>query len=161
MNFSRFEKNISIEVQAVDSLGQTLLQRIKDLLGTRTDISKEQFFRAIGRPTPSWRSEFWSGKRTINNLRLVVRIAKFFNVPVGYLLNEQGAEQDPRTVSMMGLWADLRDPLDRDAVVGLAIQLKRRQDAAAGGSTEPPAETNNRGPRNSGAKNAHPQVKRR
>jgi hypothetical protein len=49
----------------MDPVGARLLQRIQGLLATRPDLKDRTIFgRRIGRPTPSWLSEFLNGKRT-------------------------------------------------------------------------------------------------
>lgn len=156
---SRFEKNISLQLFPVDAIGDTLLQRIQSLLKTRPDLSKAEFFRLIGRPTPSWASEFWSGKRTTNNLRLVIRIARFFKVPVAYLLDEPGPPTDPTTVSLLGVLGALEDA-DREALLQVALSFQRRAEAAAGQAGQR-NEPTDRGGRNTGGSNAHPRGKRR
>jgi transcriptional regulator with XRE-family HTH domain len=79
----------------MDPVGARLLQRIQGLLATRPDLKDRTIFgRRIGRPTPSWLSEFLNGKRTTNDLRLVLKIAKVFGVSVGYLLGESEPERE-------------------------------------------------------------------
>jgi transcriptional regulator with XRE-family HTH domain len=81
--------------ERMDPVGARLLQRIQGLLATRPDLKDRTIFgRRIGRPTPSWLSEFLNGKRTTNDLRLVLKIAKVFGVSVGYLLGESEPERE-------------------------------------------------------------------
>jgi transcriptional regulator with XRE-family HTH domain len=129
----------------VDGIADVLLQRIRALLAARPDVSRRDFARAIGRPTPSWISEFFAGKRTTNDFRLVVRMARFFGVPVGYLLNEADREMDAATASLLGAWRDLREP-NRNAVLQLALHLRSQQGGPAplgppDGLTAPTART--------------------
>lgn len=133
---SRYEKNISLQLgqMKVDALGRLLLARIQDLLRTRPDVTPEYFFRAIGRPTASWRSEFLAAKRTTNDLRLVLKIAKFFGVPCGYLLGESHAPDDPQLLSLQGLWPDL-GPHERETLLLMATRFRG---SAGGGSHGPP-----------------------
>jgi transcriptional regulator with XRE-family HTH domain len=131
ITISQREKIFSVNLRPVDDLGRMLLQRIRELLAARADINRNDFARRIGRPTPSWISEFFAGKRTTNDLRLVVKMAKVFSVPVGYLLNETGPEMDATTLSLFGVWRDLHDPHDREAVLQLALTLKAREEQAA------------------------------
>ena len=123
IGISRVEKYISGTLLPVDALGATLLQRVKDLLATRADMSRREFGRAIKRPTASWISEFFGGKRTTNDLRLVLRMARVLRVPVSHLLNESGDVTDARTLSLMGAWKDL-DERQQKAVLRLALDLR-------------------------------------
>jgi transcriptional regulator with XRE-family HTH domain len=108
-----------------DQVGATLLQQIESLLEQRPEEDEQRLFHAIGRNTPSWRSEFLSGKRTTNDLRLVIAIARFFRVTVSYLLNEQPDSTDAATVTLLAAWRSLPSKRDRDAVLHLAIELAR------------------------------------
>jgi transcriptional regulator with XRE-family HTH domain len=116
----------------VDATGRVLLQRIQELLAARSDLTKADFFNAIGRPTASWRSEFLAGKRTTNNLRLVMRIAKFFGVPIAYLLGESEPERDAALIAVISAWPELDDASKR-VVMNSALMLKGRVGAPANG----------------------------
>lgn len=137
---SRFKKLFSLQVDrvAIDSVGRTLLARISELLAQRTDVTRPQFLRAIGRPTPSWGSEFFNGQRTTNNLRLLLKIAKYFGVSVGYLLNEGDNELDTGAVTLLAAWEDM-DEAPRRAILNMALTLKGRSVVPRNGqSPEPP-----------------------
>lgn len=113
----------------LDALGATLLQRVRELMAARPDLDRLTFGRAIGRPTPSWLSEFFSGNRTTNDLRLVVKIARVFGVPVGYLLNERADEEpDAPTLTLLGAWRTM-ERRDREILLQMAIGLVRRNGA--------------------------------
>lgn len=104
--------------------GKILLQKIEELMAARPDVSKAEFGRAIHRGAP-WYSEFFSGKRTTDSLRLVIAMAKFFGVQVGFLVNEKTARRDDaQTVSLLGIWADL-DREQRDALLHIALRLRQ------------------------------------
>lgn len=107
----------------VDDVGQRLLGRVLELLAQRPDLDPAVFFKAIGRATPSWRSEFLNGHRTTNNLRLVLAMAKFFRVPVSYLLDVRSESEDAATVTLLGAWRSLSRQTDREAVLQLALTL--------------------------------------
>ena len=107
----------------MDEVGLNLLGRVKELLAQRPDLDEKVFFRHVGRPTASWRSEFLAGKRTTNDLRLVISMARFFHVPVGYLLKEPGDQHDAATLTLVGAWKELKTTRDRDAVLQLALTL--------------------------------------
>lgn len=125
-DISRAENYFSLQLDRVDAVGNALLRKIEQLLEARPDLSRRDFGAAIGRPTPSWVSEFFSGKRTTDSLRLVIRMAKFFGVPVGFLLGEGPRDQDARTVSLMGAWREL-DSEHRDTVLQLALRLRPKR----------------------------------
>lgn len=126
--FSRPEKDISVYLEAVDDLAERLLQRINALLKERADLNQVAFGRHIGRGR-SWVSEFFNKTRTTNDLRLVVAMARVLRVPPGYLLNVETAPQDAKTTTLLGAWQTLTDERDRDAVMNLALQLRREPDS--------------------------------
>lgn len=129
-SISRFEKVFSLQLDRVplDAIGQTILQRIKELLAHRPDISRADFLRAVGRPTPSWGSEFFSGQRTTNDLRLLVKMARYFGVTVGHLLNETERGRDAGASTLLAAWESMTDERDRQAILNLALMLKGRGD---------------------------------
>jgi hypothetical protein len=106
-----------------DEVGERLRQRVSELLAQRRDLDPALFFKAIGRNTPSWRSEFLSGKRTTDSLRLVLTMARFFRVPVAYLVGEPADMPDAATLTLLGAWRALSRQTDRDAVLQLALTL--------------------------------------
>lgn len=114
--------------------GERLLQRVNALLKTRPDIDKSDLFEAIGRPTPSWRSEFLAGKRTTNDLRLVQKIARFFGVTVGYLLGDADRALDPGAATLLATWREL-NPRDRALLLQVVASFRVRSSDA---STEAP-----------------------
>lgn len=120
---------------ALDGVALTLIQRVKKLMAARPDMKPKDFGRAIGRTTPSWVSEFFNEKRTTNDLRLVIRIAKVFAVPVGYLLNEADEpEADAQTLTLLGAFRTM-EQVDREIVLRMAVGLARRN---GGGDDAPP-----------------------
>lgn len=120
---SRGEKNNSVQLGPVDALAETLLERVRALLKARPDLDRVQFARRIGRPTPSWISEFLSGKRTTNDLRLVITIAHVFGVSVAYLLNEESRDLEPDAAMLLGNYRGL-DEKARQSVLQLAVMLR-------------------------------------
>jgi hypothetical protein len=103
-----------------DKLAKTLLRKVEELLAAHPDADWPRFADAIQRGD-SWISEFRSGKRTTNDLRLVVKMARFFTVPVGYLLNEHEA-RDATTMLLLGAWERLT-PNEQEAVLRLSVTL--------------------------------------
>lgn len=124
---SRPVKSFSVylgSVTPIDHLALVLRDRVAGLLAQRPDLDPAVFFKAIGRNS-SWRSEFMSGKRTTNNLRLVIAMARFFRVPVAYLLDDSVNDHDAATLTLLGAWKSLSTQTQRDAVLHLAVTLAR------------------------------------
>jgi transcriptional regulator with XRE-family HTH domain len=72
-------------------VSETIRERVAALYKAKPELTQETFGDAIGR-TGQWVSMFLSGQRSANDVRLVVRIARFFGVPPSYLLDEPTAE---------------------------------------------------------------------
>lgn len=124
IGISRAEKFISIYLEAVDQVGKVLRSKVEALLRARPDDDWTTFGRAIGRGA-SWVSEFKNGIRSTNDLRLVLKMAKFFSVPPDYLLTDASdASDDPERVMLLGAWKDL-DARERKIVLRLAVSLSR------------------------------------
>jgi transcriptional regulator with XRE-family HTH domain len=119
-------KPFLVQTSDVDHVSETVLKRVQGLLESRQDVKRVDLAVAIRRESPSWLSEFLAGKRQTNDLRLVIRMARFFGVPVGYLLNEVEPEHDGQTTALLAAWHRLTDQRDRDAVLGIALTLARR-----------------------------------
>lgn len=139
-HISRFEKNISLYLSGVvDDVGETLKQRITELLDQRPDLERAEFGRRIGRGH-SWISEFFAGIRSTNNLRLVIRIAKVLGVPASYLLNEPTNEHDGLTLTLLSAWKDLEER-DKKVVLTAALGLRPHGGLNAGGASEGASES--------------------
>jgi len=110
------------------SVEDTIRGRVAELLAAQQDVKQHEFGRAIGR-TGSWVSAFLAGKRHANDVRLVVKIARYFGVTVGYLLNESDRGRDAGAATLLATWDELLLP-DQDVVLQLALSLRRRRDAA-------------------------------
>jgi hypothetical protein len=111
----------------VDEVGRILLDKIVGLIAQRPDFDADHFFASLGLETPSWRSEFFSGKRTTNKLRVVIAMARYFKVPVGYLLDELPESPDAATITLLGAWKSLQDKRHRDVVLQTALLLSREE----------------------------------
>lgn len=124
---SQPENFFSLQRCRVDAVGKALLQRVNDLLAARPDLERSDLGRAIRRGKP-WISEFFSGKRTTNDVRLVHKIAKFFGVPASYLFSAESDQphDDAQTVTMLGAWRDL-DAEHRETVLQLVLRLRPRR----------------------------------
>jgi transcriptional regulator with XRE-family HTH domain len=103
---------------------ETIRDRVRALYTARPDLTQESFGAAIGR-TGQWVSMFLSGVRSANDVRLVVRIARFFGVPPSYLLDE------PPAVGSLGpeisaVCAGL-EPANQKVVLNVAKSLLQEQ----------------------------------
>lgn len=124
--------------------------RVKALFDSRGGLSQAEFAAAIG-TKPSWVSHFFRGSRPANDIHLLRRIARYFGVPVGYLLNETEPAKDAGAVTLLSAWATM-DEKSRQAVLNLALMLRGHDDdtrtgsppgsplahAGAGGTTKAP-----------------------
>lgn len=136
-------------------------EQVDKLLKARADVQQHQFGKAIGRGA-SWVSAFLGGKRNANDVLLLVKIARFFGVSVGYLLRETDRGMDASARTLLSAFQGLREPEDRDAVLQLALTLKRRGDAQADeGSAAPAAGRRAAREQNAGAPKAPRAVKGR
>lgn len=140
----------------MDAVGQRLLDRVSCLIATRPDLQDRAVFgRLIGRPTPSWLSEFFGGKRTTNDLRLVVKMARVFGVTVGYLLGEAEPDRSEGAATLLATW-DAADERDRRMLLQFAATIRRSI-----GEESPPGTDGGRGPAgNSATKATVPQRKK-
>jgi transcriptional regulator with XRE-family HTH domain len=119
--------------ERMDPVGVRLLQRIQGLLATRPDLKDRAVFgRRIGRPTPSWLSEFLNGKRTTNDLRLVIKIAKVFGVNVGYLLGDgNNHDLDEGAATILATYTMVNER-DRGLLLSFAASLRPATDEESG-----------------------------
>lgn len=122
---SHRENDFSLQLgrMPIDPAGRALLRRIEEVLALRSDLTKREFLRAIGRATPSWGSEFFNAQRTTNDLRLVMKMAKVLGVTVGYLLGESD-RLDGGALILADAWGTLTDDRDRRALLNLAVTLR-------------------------------------
>lgn len=109
----------------------TVREQVQALLDARPEVSQVAFGRAVGRGY-SWVSSFLAGRRSANDVRLLVRIARFFGVSVDYLLRESDQAIDAETKVLVGAFSVLA-PRERDVVLQLALRLAR----TAGDSAPP------------------------
>lgn len=122
---SHHETEISLQLAGVDHLGRVLLQRVLDLLATRSDLNRAEFGTRIKRGH-SWISEFLAGLRTTNDLRLVMKIARVFGVPVAHLIGEPDPTLDAGAATLLATWRALRLPEDRALLLKTATAIRER-----------------------------------
>lgn len=115
-----------------DPLAQALKDRVKGLFEARPDLTPAEFAVQILRGR-SWVSEFLNGKRTTDSLRLVIRIARVFGVPVAYLLGERERTLDPGAATLLATWDDLTPPY-RDALLKVAASYRPLASSTGGGA---------------------------
>jgi transcriptional regulator with XRE-family HTH domain len=143
--------------ERMDPVGVRLLQRIQGLLATRPDLKDRALFgRRIGRPTPSWLSEFLNGKRTTNDLRLVIKIAKVFGVSVGFLLGENEHAHDEGAATILATY-EMVNERDRRLLLSFAASLRPASDEESGTGGDDGPEGGGR----TNASNASPRKKPR
>lgn len=106
------------------STQETIRARVGELLAAQQDVTQGQFGAAIGR-TGSWVSAFLAGTRHANDVRLVVKIARYFGVSVGYLLNETDRARGAVASTLLAVVEQLA-PADQDVVLKLALSLRAR-----------------------------------
>lgn len=131
----------------------TIRERVRGLFKSRADLSQREFADALG-VDPSWVSAFLAGRRPANDIHLLVKIARYFGVSVGYLLDETERGLDAGAMTLIATWEHL-DPADRSVVLTLALNLRRRGDTPAvapphaprGGSDAEDRDTPARGPK--------------
>lgn len=115
------------------SVPDVVLGRVAELLAAQPDVKQHEFGKAIGRGG-SWVSAFLAGKRHANDIALLVKIARYFGVSVGYLLNEADRGRDAGAMTLLSTLEALSAE-DRDVVLQLALSLRRR--GAGTGDGEP------------------------
>jgi len=114
----------------------TVRERVTALFRSR-GLSQRELADALG-VDPSWVSAFLKGTRHANDLPLLVRLARYFGVSVGYLLNEADRGRDAGAATLLATWDQLEGP-DRDVVLQLALSLRRRSDGASAPAFDGPA----------------------
>jgi hypothetical protein len=106
----RLVKNYFLDSQAVmrETVPDIIRARAKALLDAHPDKPTQvEFGKAIGRGD-SWVSLFLKGERSAD-VTVVVKMAKFFGVPVGYLLGEGKRGESALLVSVKGMCDELTD----------------------------------------------------
>jgi transcriptional regulator with XRE-family HTH domain len=111
------------------SIESTVRERVTALFRAK-GISQAEFAGAIG-VKPSWVSHFIGGTRNANDLPLLVRIARFFGVTVGYLLSETERGRDPGATILLTTYEAL-DARGRALLLDLAASLGRSNGPADG-----------------------------
>lgn len=112
-------------ITAEMDVATAIRQRVTDLL-KETGLSQAALAKAISQH-PSVISEFLAGKRDINTIRTLLRIARFFGVSVSYLIQETKEESalDAQTAKLLATWRQLRTP-DRELLTKMAEAIQER-----------------------------------
>ena len=114
---------------------RAIIGRVRGLFDSR-GISQRELAESLG-VSPSWVSAFFSGKRPANDIHILIKLARYFGVSVGYLLNETERGRDAGASTLLAAWESMADERDRKAILSLALTLKRD---SGGLDTEPPPE---------------------
>lgn len=142
-------------LRVAEPVEELIRGRVRELLAARPDVTQSAFGSAIGRGY-SWVSAFLAGTRHANEIHLLIRIARFFGVSVGYLLGEAQRGLDPGAVTLLATW-DTLTPRDRKLLLQVAATFRS--------PTEEPAPPGAAGPAGGSARssstNAVPQSRKR
>jgi transcriptional regulator with XRE-family HTH domain len=114
--------------------------RIRSLFTAR-GITQRELADAIG-VDASEVSMVLSETRFVTDIHKLASYARYFGVTVGYLLNESERGRSAEAVTLLHAFEPLEEKDDRDLVLGLALSLKRRQEArqaSATGASQTPA----------------------
>lgn len=128
---------------------EVIRERVRGLLAARADVSHSEFGAAIGRGY-AWVNAFLNGTRHANEIHLIARIARYFGVTVGYLLNESERGRSADAITLLSTF-ELLGPKDQAAVLSLALHLRPDDDTGDRGPAAPPSDAPDREPRNAGA----------
>ena len=131
----------------------TIRERVLALL-SHIDVTDAEFGRAIGRGY-SWVSAFRSGTRPATDIDLIVKIAKYFGVTVGYLLRESERPLDSGAMTLVATWNGLTE--ERDRLLLLRVAATLRPNAA---STDTPTDDDPTGGGNTTVEDASPRKKK-
>jgi len=139
-------------------VAEAIRERVVALLDQRPELTDVEFGRKIGRGY-SWVSAFRAGTRHATDIDLLVTIAKYFGVTVGYLLGETGRTLDAGAMTLLATWDGLQhSPRDRRMLLDIAATFRRPTDE----SGEPPTPADPReAPRTNSGANSLRKTKRR
>lgn len=127
-----------------EAVSDTIRARVRDLLRTRPELTQAEFGGAIGRGY-SWVSAFLKGTRDANDVTVVVRIARFFGVPVGFLLGEGKRGESALLVSVKAQCEELTDEgLEALALIAKTLPKKAKSPTAPAIAEAPDAARANR-----------------
>lgn len=123
------------------SVEAAIQERVKALYASRPGLRQHELAEALG-VSPSWVSAFLAGRRNANDLPLLVKIARYFGVTVAYLLGESERGRSADATTLLTVFEQELSPPDREAVLQLALMLRRRgNNSVGGGSSAPPGES--------------------
>lgn len=141
--------------EVAETVETRIRARVGELLKSRADVRQAEFGAAIGRGY-SWVSSFLAGTRNANDILLLVRIARFFGVTVGYLIGESDKKLDPGAATLLATYAAI-DGRDRSLLLDFAASLRRSPTASVSEREEGADDVE---PRHRGATRAEPQKPR-
>lgn len=117
----------------MDHLGKKIHKRVTELMNTRPDLTRADLELRIHRGA-SWLSEFLRGKRTTNDLRLLISLCGVFGVTVDYMLGESDRRLDVGAMTLLATWRELQAP-DRELLLKLAASVRQRDPIEPGAGT--------------------------
>lgn len=139
----------------------TIREQATKLLKARSDLTQKVFAARLG-VTPSWVSHFLAGTRTAKQLDLIVRMARVFNVPVGYLLNEVQKDLSGDAAALLAVYREIQDEEDRNLVLQTALNLRERRGGSRDvGATDARNDAAGRGASSSPPRGARPRSRKR
>jgi transcriptional regulator with XRE-family HTH domain len=102
------------------NVDRQIVDRVRELFESR-GLQQKEFAVAIG-VSPSWVSAFFGYRRPANDIHLLMKIARFFRVSVGYLLSETERARDADATTLLSVWPEIPESARR-GLVQLALQL--------------------------------------
>lgn len=130
-----------------------IVDRVRTLFESR-GLQQKEFAAGLG-VSASWVSAFFGYRRPANDIHLLCKIARYFRVTVGYLLNETERERDADLTTLISAWPAI-PAAGRRGLVLLALQLAGD---TGGLNSAPDAESSHAPPQ--GADTTRPSRKRR
>ncbi len=130
------------------SIAMVIRDRTEALFKAKA-VSQVEFANGIG-VHPSWVSQFLSGRRAANDIEVLSKIARYFGVTVGYLLNETDRGRDAGAATLLAIWEELNER-DRDLLLDVARTLRTKATtggAGGGGAADGGEERPRSGPGN-------------
>lgn len=107
---------------------ERIRERVLELLAQRSEVTDVEFGNRIGRGY-SWVSAFRKGTRPATDIDLIVKIAKYLGVSVGYLLGETERTLDPGAATLLATYEQMTTR-DRQLFLQIAATFRQPNDEA-------------------------------
>lgn len=108
---------------------ERIRERVLALLAQRPEVTDVEFGERIGRGY-SWVSAFRKGTRPATDIDLVVKIAKYLGVSVGYLLGETQRALDPGAATLLATYEQAGEQ-DRQLMLRIVATFRQPNDVGA------------------------------